>query len=64
VPCCRIVDSGWDHGNWFVLLHVDKAEETKLGSVQEGGEATAAKGPEFSLPAMYTRTAPRMTDYV
>ena len=101
VPGCRIAESGWDRGNWFVRLVVDKAPlallqawpqppsapsaALLLSSCPEGSHAsgsgissgtdpgrvialtssavTAVAGPELSLPAMYTRTAPGMTSY-
>ena len=53
VPDCCIAESGWERGNWFVRLRVQRTP----------ARATAA-GPQHSLPALATRSAPRMADYV
>jgi len=54
VPDCRLEESGWERGNWFVRLRVARAQ----------GSIAVAGGPQHSLPALATRSAPRMTDYV
>jgi hypothetical protein len=65
VPGCRIIESGWDKGNWFVYLKVDKSffimEESESAVTINRNEAA---GPEHSLSALYTRSAPRLTSYI
>jgi alkylated DNA repair protein alkB homolog 8 len=47
VPGCRVVESGWDKGNWFV--RIVKVNDERLQG------AAAICGPEAKLPAMVPR---------
>ena len=45
IPGCRIVESGWDRGNWFVQL--EKFADRRLDGVPDG--------PESAIPVLPTR---------
>jgi ubiquinone/menaquinone biosynthesis C-methylase UbiE len=47
VPNCRVVESGWDRGNWFVRIL--KVEDDRLAG------AASAHGPESKIPALVAR---------
>jgi alkylated DNA repair protein alkB family protein 8 len=46
VPGCKLIESGWDKGNWFVQL--EKVFDKRLGSVINSSQ-------EFALPEMAKR---------
>lgn len=44
VPGCRLVESGWDRGNWFVRL--EKVRDDRLSASEE------LRGPESKIPVL------------
>jgi len=45
VPCCRIIESGWDKGNWFIQL--EKFDDDRIHAI--------GCGPESNLPILQSR---------
>lgn len=45
VPCCRIIESGWDKGNWFIQL--EKFDDDRIHAI--------GCGPESNLPLLHPR---------
>ena len=47
IPNCRIIETGWDKGNWTVLL--EKISDTRLTP------GLAQIGPECAIPTLHIR---------
>lgn len=37
VPNCRVVENGWDRGNWFVILEAWNDHRLENASIGSGG---------------------------
>lgn len=58
IPGCRILESGWDTGNWFVRLEKVAVDESSY--LPE----CAIVGPECALPNFVSRSCPRLLSAV